>query len=39
VVRSAIKECTGEIGVTNEDTSNYCAGWIPKTKYNMALEL
>ena len=35
-VRSAIGYCTGESGISNEETSDYCTGWIPKTKKNMA---
>lgn len=36
IVRSAITDCTGESGISNEDTIDYCAGWVPKTKRNMA---
>jgi len=34
LVRSAIPACTGEVGITNEDSSDYCRGWVPKTVYN-----
>jgi hypothetical protein len=33
-VRSAITDCTGETGIANEDTADYCKGWIPKTRHN-----
>jgi len=35
IVRSAITYCTGESGISNEETADFCAGWIPKTKNNM----
>lgn len=34
LVRNYIKSCTGELGIYNEDTTDYCQGWVPKTIYN-----
>ena len=34
IVRSAISECTGENGITGEDSKDYCVGWIQRNKLN-----
>jgi polycystin 1L2 len=38
VIRSSIPYCTGETGITNEDSNDYCTGWVQKTRYNENLQ-
>ena len=34
IVRAQITQCTGENGIANEDSNDYCRSWIPKTASN-----